>query len=101
MTDLDRRTFLSVGGAAALGAGVPAAAAADPAAVPPGTCAPLTGLTFTAAEQQQMLGAVDDIVERARRLARLRLDNALAPAELFDPRLPGWALRAASETPAP
>jgi Asp-tRNA(Asn)/Glu-tRNA(Gln) amidotransferase A subunit family amidase len=98
MIDLDRRMFLS-GGVAAAGAALPASAATG--TVPPATCAPLTGLTFTAAEQQQMLGAVDDIVERARRIAQLRLENALAPAELFDPRLPGWTPRTPSGTPSP
>lgn len=54
------------------------------------TCQPLTGLNFTDAEQHQMLGMIDDIVERARATAALDLNNALPPAELFDPRLPGW-----------
>jgi len=48
-----------------------------------------------------MLAMVDDIVERARGLASLRLDNALAPAELFDPRLPGWTPPAAAAVIAP
>jgi Asp-tRNAAsn/Glu-tRNAGln amidotransferase A subunit and related amidases len=105
MSVLARRGFL--GGAAALGVaaatGAKGAETSSAAALAQ-TCQPLTGLTFDDAEQQQMLGAVDDIVERARAIAALELDNALCPAELFDPRLPGWQprapLAAATTTPA-
>ncbi|MEW9855418.1 amidase [Novosphingobium sp. M1R2S20] len=90
-TTLPRRRFV-MGLGLATGAAAAPLRATQPAVLPaiPETCAPLTGLTFTAPEQQQMLGVVDEIVDRARALARMRFANELPPAELFDPRLPGW-----------
>ncbi len=91
MQDVDRRRFvagLALAGSATAATGWTrtAPSAADIAK----TCQPLTGLSFTDAEQHQMLAQIDDIVERARATAALDLNNALPPAELFDPRLPGW-----------
>ncbi|GAM07618.1 amidase [Novosphingobium sp. MBES04] len=49
---------------------------------------------------------LDEAIARAHALAALKLDNASPPAELFDPRLPGWqpreaGHRAAAPRPAP
>lgn len=79
----------ALGGAAAA-TRVAAAPAAPVGHAIPEACAPLTGLSFTAPEQQQMLSQVDEVVDRARALAQMRFANDLPPAELFDPRLPGW-----------
>ncbi|MET1756612.1 amidase [Novosphingobium sp. RD2P27] len=93
MDSMPRRRFvmgLGLAGGAVATAGPLRGATAAPATTIPAACAPLTGLSFTAPEQQQMLGAVDEIVDRARALAQMRFDNDLPPAELFDPRLAGW-----------
>ena len=97
MTALGRRGFLAgLGAAGGIVAGASKLSAAPRARLPAG-CQALTGLSFTDREQQQMLGAVDDIIDRARALAAVRIDNALPPAELFDPRLPGWEAASSSE----
>lgn len=70
-----------------------AAPAATKTGLSPASCQGLTGLSFDAAEQRQMLGALEESVERARAIAQLRLDNALPPAELFNPCFPGWQPR--------
>jgi hypothetical protein len=56
-------------------------------------CDRFAGLDFTAAERQQMLGAVGEQLDRLRALRTVRLENELAPAEIFDSRLPGWRPR--------
>lgn len=100
MRQIDRRAF--VAGVALAGPALATnARRSPPASVVAESCQPLTGLAFTETEQHQMLGALDDIIERARQTAALRLDNALAPAELFDPRLPGWAPPTAESAVAP
>ncbi|WP_230280473.1 amidase [Croceicoccus sp. Ery15] len=103
MHSSNRRAILkrmAAAGAIATGGGLVSvnarAAAASGTAEIADVCQPLTGLTFDAAEQQQALGAIDDIIDRARTIASLRLDNELPPAELFDPRLTSWEPVAAS-----
>jgi len=56
-------------------------------------CDRFAGLDFTPAERQQMLATVDEQLDRLRAARAVRLENELAPAVTFDPRLPGWAPR--------
>jgi len=56
-------------------------------------CEAFAGLDFTPAERAQMLPALDDELDRLRGQRALVLENDLAPAETFDPRLPGWQPR--------
>jgi Asp-tRNA(Asn)/Glu-tRNA(Gln) amidotransferase A subunit family amidase len=98
---IDRRQLLA--GAAIAGV----ASAAGAAEVSPKTTDPLiaacdrfAGLDFTPAERQQMLATVDEQLDRLRAARAVRLENELAPAVTFDPRLPGWAPRPALETGA-
>lgn len=91
---LDRRRMLAF---AALGSFAPAAAAiasttrtsSDTIAA----CSPFAGMEFTPAEREQMLTTVDSQLDRLRMLRAVDFENDLAPAELFDPRLPGWTIR--------
>jgi Asp-tRNA(Asn)/Glu-tRNA(Gln) amidotransferase A subunit family amidase len=64
-------------------------------------CDRFAGLDFTPAERQQMLATVDEQLDRLRAARAVRLENELAPAVTFDPRLPGWAPRAPGATAAP
>jgi Asp-tRNA(Asn)/Glu-tRNA(Gln) amidotransferase A subunit family amidase len=64
-------------------------------------CDRFAGLDFTAAERQQMLATVDEQLDRLRALRSVRLENQLAPAVTFDPRLPGWTPRPLAAEPAP
>ena len=97
MTQASRRAILknmAAAGAFATGGGLAvsqsrAATRAEIAKIAD-TCQPLSGLSFDAEEQQQALSAIDEIVDRARTIAALSLENDLPPAELFDPRLPDW-----------
>lgn len=56
-------------------------------------CEEFAGLDFTPAERAQMLPMLDDELDRLRGQRALVLENDLAPAETFDPRLPGWRPR--------
>lgn len=95
MQGFDRRALLKGLGVGAVGfAGLGAARAseivsqADLAA-----CGRVLALDFTAQEHEQILEVIDEQIDGLRRLRALRPDNALAPAEVFDPRLPGAQLR--------
>jgi len=90
-----RRRQLLLWGAASAAFGVAKVGLAeDTTAEAIAACEQFTGSTFTPAERQQMLAQVDAQLERLRLLQSQRYENELAPAELFDPRLPGFALRA-------
>jgi len=54
----------------------------------------LFGVRYTAAERAQMRDNLGDQVELAVRRRAVRLPNALPPATLFDPRLPGFVMPA-------
>lgn len=54
----------------------------------------LFGVRYTDAERTQMLGNIDAQVAAAVRRRAVALENALPPATLFDPRLPGFAMPA-------
>lgn len=56
-------------------------------------CSPLAGASFTSAEQRQMAGTVDAMLDRLRLLRAASLSNDAGPAEIFDPRLPNWSAR--------
>ena len=49
----------------------------------------LQALSYTPAERAMLLEGVEDGLEALRRLRAIDLPNALAPAQIFDPRLPG------------
>ena len=78
---------------AALRAAPPDTAGAKVSAELIAACDRFAGLDFTTAERQQMLGTVDEQLDRLRALRAVRLENELAPAEIFDVRLPGWRPR--------
>lgn len=54
----------------------------------------LFGVRYTDAERAQMLGNIDAQVAAAVKRRAVALENALPPATLFDPRLPGFAMPA-------
>ena len=56
----------------------------------------LFGVRYTDAERAQMRDNLGGQVEQAVRRRAVRLPNALPPATLFDPRLPGFAMPAQS-----
>lgn len=56
----------------------------------------LAGVEYTPAEREQMLAGMEDWVARAERLRAFEKPNALAPATVFDPRLPGQTYNMAS-----
>ncbi|MDB5685341.1 MAG: Amidase, partial [Sphingomonas bacterium] len=95
---IDRRQLLAgvaVAGIASAAAAADAAAGDSPAKVTDeviAACDRFAGLDFTAAERQQMLATVDEQLDRLRALRAVRMENELAPAVTFDPRLPGWRL---------
>jgi Asp-tRNA(Asn)/Glu-tRNA(Gln) amidotransferase A subunit family amidase len=100
---IDRRRLLA--GIAVTGIGT--AAGAAPVAAPTkltdeaiAACDRFAGLDFTPAERQQMLAGVDEQLDRLRAIRAVALENDLAPAVTFDPRLPGWRPRPAGR-PAP
>jgi len=54
----------------------------------------LFGVCYTPAEREQMRGNLAGQVDLAVRRRAIRLPNALPPATLFDPRLPGFTMPA-------
>lgn len=73
----------------ALGAESPAAA---PAAITPDTIANaerVFGVQYTDAERAQLVEEIDQWIDRMVRLRQVDKPNTLAPATVFDPRLPG------------
>lgn len=91
---IDRRRLILGGTIAGLAGATPASAAAKGlAAADIATCDTFAGIDFTPAEREQMLAAVDEQLDRLRLLRSVQLENDLGPAELFDPRLPGWRPR--------
>lgn len=90
--EVSRRSLLA--GLAAAGVAAKASAA-EPGVSPEliAACDRFAGLDFTAPERRQMLATVDEQLDRLRLLRAVQLENGLPPAELFDPRLPGWTPR--------
>lgn len=98
---IDRRRLLA--GLAAAGTATVASAATPSAKTSDeliAACDRFAGLDFTPAERRQMLATVDEQLDRLRALRATRLENALGPAETFDPRLPGWVPRPLPEQAA-
>lgn len=61
----------------------------------------LAGVTYTDAERDQMVSAIEDQLSAIQQLRAFEKPNTLAPAQTFDPRLPGIDYpTAASGTPA-
>ena len=54
----------------------------------------LLGVRYTDAERAQMRDNLAEQVELAVRRRAVKLPNALPPATLFDPRLPGFTMPA-------
>ncbi|MFN7056520.1 amidase [Hyphomonas sp.] len=108
-----RRSFLKIGGAAAAGVAGAAACTRPVAAGTPSPPCPalagaeqIAGITYTEAQRAQMEGALEQQLIAAQALRAAEKPNSLAPATVFDPRLPGKAYPlAAAETrvsvPAP
>ena len=96
---IDRRSLLAAAAGGSLAAAAARGAVHATAALAE-TCARLAGLDLTPHEREQMLPLIDDELDRLRALRGVSLENDLAPAELFDPRLPGWAPRTPLHAPA-
>ena len=110
-----RRDLLMGSALVAVAAGFPAASAArQSVSTPDSPVAPetspaaisadnvraaerLLAVEYTDAERQQLVIEIDDWLERVTRLRTADLPNGLAPACVFDPRLPGQAYREQSE----
>jgi len=58
----------------------------------------LFDVRYSDAEREQILIGIDDWVERSARLRAVNKPNGLAPACVFDPRLPGVAYRQQENT---
>ncbi|RME65231.1 MAG: amidase, partial [Alphaproteobacteria bacterium] len=61
-------------------------------------CDRFTGIDFTPAEEEQIAHVIDDQLDAVRAVLAFKPANTLAPAEIFDPRLPGWRPRPPLET---
>ncbi len=95
-----RRAFMLTGGAAAAATALPSHANQDvggaekpgPPSITTATLAEaekLAGVEFTADEREQVLEDIGGDIERYRARRSMELANGLAPADVFDPRLPG------------
>ncbi|MGD8326583.1 MAG: amidase [Sphingomonadales bacterium] len=95
MTGFNRRAMMKAMGLGAVGfAGLSSSKASeliDKSALE--SCSSVLGLNFSEAEQAQALNIIDDQIESIRRLRAYAPENALAPAEIFDPRLKSQKLR--------
>lgn len=110
MKDTTRRNLLKVGAAGISGmaalSGRAAAQESDMSTISPGTVASaekLLGVEYTDAEREQMVSALEDQLSAIQQLRAVEKSNALAPAQTFDPRLPGLdypAAKASSATTA-
>jgi len=97
----DRRQFLKTSGAvgslAATGAVLAQSQRTNPPIASPndlGIAEKLAGLTYTDAERAAMYDNLEGMVDRTRqRRANAPLANTDAPAQTFDPRLPGRAYK--------
>jgi Asp-tRNA(Asn)/Glu-tRNA(Gln) amidotransferase A subunit family amidase len=99
-TPIDRRRLILGGATAGLAGAVPAVAKEGGiTAATVATCDTFAGLDFTPAEREQMLATVDEQLDRLRLLRAVHLENDLGPAEIFDPRLPGWTPRPVPKPP--
>jgi Asp-tRNA(Asn)/Glu-tRNA(Gln) amidotransferase A subunit family amidase len=91
---LNRRSLLAGIGTAAVAAPVLAQAAKPAVTAQSVTGAEaMAGVSYTAKEQAQLLKGYEDQLEGLRRLRALTLENHVAPADVFDPRLPGFTMR--------
>jgi Asp-tRNA(Asn)/Glu-tRNA(Gln) amidotransferase A subunit family amidase len=95
-TDATRRNFLKIGGAAAVGLAGNAACTRPVAAQTPGPSCPalpgaeqIAGIAYTDAQRTQMQGVLEQQLTAAKALRAAQKPNSLAPATVFDPRLPG------------
>ncbi len=61
----------------------------------------LQGLSYTPAERAMMLEGLEDNLEWLATLRSIEMPNALAPALLFDPRLPGKSVGSQKNTLTP
>lgn len=80
-----------LGGLAAL-SGRSAAQEGEEAAMTPDTlinAEKVAGVSFTAAEREQMVSTIEDQLSAIQQLRAFEKPNDLAPAQTFDPRLPG------------
>jgi len=97
----DRRKFLAVSGSSLglLAAGcnpkpesqpeVKAPSVSDISQKTPRDIEELLELEYTEAEWNQLLGSWEDRLENLRAIRSFNHPNSLAPAQVFDPRLPG------------
>ncbi|GIL39015.1 amidase [Roseiterribacter gracilis] len=112
-TGPSRRVLLATAIATAANAPLAAAFGAEPKKAPPAAkaaaaptpnksgitdadlkgAAKLAQVEYSDAERAQLLSTFDDTLERARRLRTLNPPNDLAPAVIFDPRLPNRTYR--------
>lgn len=96
MSDFEttRRGLLTSAAAGLASAGAFAAAAGAREGVTAGDLADAAktlGVDFTAAEREQMLAGFEGQLDVIRALRAMEKPNTLAPAQVFDPRLPGVA----------
>lgn len=90
---IDRRGLLTAGAGLGLAGAARTARPTQVTADLVATCDRFAGLDFTAPERAQMVDTIEAQLERLRRLRGVPLENDLGPAEIFDPRLPGWRPR--------
>jgi len=93
---LTRRRLLEVSaiGLSALGAGAASAQTAAPASTTPSAAQlvgaeALAGVSYSDSERTQVLATIADQLEAIRLLRAVEKPNALHPAQVFSPRLPG------------
>ncbi|MFN3313938.1 MAG: amidase [Hyphomonas sp.] len=92
-----RRGFLRLGGAAAAGVAISACTRPSEAGTPDAApaCSPISGaekfagVTYSEAQRAQMAGALEQQLQTVQALRAFPKPNGLAPATVFDPRLPG------------
>lgn len=100
-----RRGMLRASGAVAAGAALTACTRPSEAATPDPlpTCPPLAGaeqiagVSYSEAQRAQMAGLIEQQLAAVKTLRAFPKPNTLAPASVFDPRLPGKSYPVAAE----
>lgn len=99
-----RRDMLKIGAAGLTGLAAVSRASAQESAMTPVTpsriaeAEKLAGVTYTDAEREMMVTTIEDQLTAIQQLRAFEKPNSLAPAQTFDPRLPGKSYQPQAES---